>query len=311
MSDSRELRRRRREQKERRYKMMRRRILAAVVLLVILLLLLAAVIAIVHHHQEKVHLKSVHKMTDVSLQVDAAIATAIDRSRNIPQREDLKTVTDEDGNTYLADPDNICVLVNKEFHLSPKYEPDDLVTVKVPFAPGRSWDVQRMRADASAALTQLFNAAKEEKGYELYGASGYRSYIVQRSLFNSNVARFGSEASANFLSAKPGQSEHQLGLAMDLTVPSLNYRLKYEFEDTEEGKWVAENCWRFGFILRYIKDKTNITGYSYEPWHVRYVGKDLAKYLYDNNLTLEEYYGYGPKYDTSGIELKPDNESYE
>ena len=311
MSDSRERRKARREQKERRYKRMRRRILAMIILLILLVAILAVVGAIIHHHQEKVHRASVHSMLDPSLQVDAAIATAIDRSENIPQREDLKTVTDEDGNVYLAEPDSLYVLVNKEFHLSPNYEPEDLVQVEVPFAPGRSSDVQRMRSEASGALTQMFNAAKDEKGYELYGASGYRSYAVQRSLFNSNVSRFGSEASANFLSAKPGQSEHQLGLAMDLTVPSLNYRLKYEFENTEEGQWVAENCWRFGFILRYIKDKTNITGYSYEPWHVRYVGKDLARYLYDNNLTLEEYYGFGPKYNTSGIELKPDNESYE
>ena len=311
MSDSREQRKLRRERKERRYKKMRRRILAGIILLIILLLVLAGVVKIVHHHQEKVHRMSVESMTDVSAEIDSVIAATIQKSRNVPQRTDLKTVTEEDGTVALADPDNICVLVNKEYHLSSSYQPPDLVQVEVPFAPGRSSDVQRMRSEASDALTKMFDAAKEEKGYELYGASGYRSYAVQRSLFNSNVGRFGSEASANFLSAKPGQSEHQLGLAMDLTVPSLNYRLKYEFEDTEEGKWVAENCWRFGFILRYLKDKTSITGYSYEPWHVRYVGKDLARYLYDNDMTLEEYYGFGEKYNTSGIELKPDNESYE
>ncbi len=311
MSDSREQRKLRRERKERAYKRKRRRLLGLLILIVILLAAALVAVHLVQAHMEKVHRASVESFLEIDDEVQKATAGGSAKILNVPARDELKTVTDENGETVLEHPDYLWVLVNKEYHLPSNYEPADLVQVSVPFAPGRSWDVQRMRPDASDALTQMFSAAKEEQGYELYAASGYRSYDVQRVLFNQNVARFGSEESANFLSAKAGQSEHQTGLAMDLTVPSLNYQLKYDFESTPEGKWVAENSWRFGFIVRYKKDKTQFTGYSFEPWHVRYVGTDLSKYLYEKDLTLEEYYGFGAKYSDQGSELIPDNQSYE
>ena len=87
----------------------------------------------------------------------------------------------------------------------------------------------------------------------------------------------------------PGESEHQTGLAVDLSTSEIDYRNSYDFENTAAGKWVAENAHRFGFIIRFPKDGTDITGYSYEPWHLRYVGRTAAADIYGQNLTLEEY----------------------
>ena len=89
-----------------------------------------------------------------------------------------------------------------------------------------------------------------------------------------------------------GTSEHQTGLAIDISCPTMNGILTDKFGETKEGKWVAENSYKYGFIVRYPKNKSNITGYGYEPWHIRYVGTELAKYLFDNNITLDEYYDY-------------------
>ena len=190
----------------------------------------------------------------------------------------------------INNPDDYFCIVNRKYNLKSDYIPDDLVTVSIPFAPGRTDDVKQMRAEASAALTELYNAAEKE-GFRLYGASGFRSYNTQMVLFKKSAASKGSIEAANKLNALPGQSEHQLGLAMDFTLEELNYRLKESFGETEEGIWLRENCHKFGFIIRYPKGKEDITGYSYEPWHCRYVGKDLAKYIYENNITLEEFYG--------------------
>lgn len=193
-------------------------------------------------------------------------------------------------NSYVINnPNDIACIVNKKYNLSSGYEPEDLVAVDIRFAPGRTDDVKQIRTEASAALSELC-AAAEQEGYILYGASGYRSYNVQKILFNKSVASKGSIAEANKFNALPGQSEHQLGLAMDFTLEELNYKLNQSFGDTEEGLWLKENCYKYGFIIRYPKDKEEITGYSYEPWHCRYVGKEIAEYIYENNLTLEEYY---------------------
>lgn len=202
-----------------------------------------------------------------------------------------------DGAEYLyensfviSNPDDMLCIVNKKYNLASNYAPQDLVTVEIPFSPGRTDDVKQMRSDASAALTELYKAA-EAQGYMLYGASGYRSYNTQMVLFNKSVESKGSISEANKLNALPGQSEHQLGLAMDFTLEELNYTLSSDFGETEVGIWLRENCHKYGFIIRYPKEKESITGYSYEPWHCRYVGKKAAEYIYENDLTLEEFYG--------------------
>ena len=131
-----------------------------------------------------------------------------------------------------------------------------------------------------------------------------RYFIIKLLLCSSvkshtdNVKRQGLEHTTKY-SATPGFSEHQTGLAIDVSADSVNNRLDESFGDSTEGKWLAENAHLYGFIIRYPKDKTKITGYSYEPWHIRYVGKPLAKYIYENNLCLEEYYNFKPSMDYS------------
>ena len=129
-----------------------------------------------------------------------------------------------------------------------------------------------------------------EDGIELKVVSGFRSYDIQNGLYNRYVARDG-KAAADTYSARPGHSEHQTGLAADLNSVDNN------FGDTKEGKWLNDNCYKYGFILRYPKGKEEYTGYMYESWHFRYVG-DIAKELYNNGswLSLEEYLGITSKY---------------
>lgn len=145
-----------------------------------------------------------------------------------------------------------------------------------------------MRPAAANALEEMFEAAKAE-GQKLYVLSGFRSYATQKAIFDKKKRERG-EKEANMSSAKPGYSEHQTGLAMDFEGDSLLGKgLTAEIGESPEGKWVAENCWKYGFILRYPKGKTYLTGYIYEPWHVRYVGKAASKEIHEMDVTFEEY----------------------
>ena len=136
-------------------------------------------------------------------------------------------------------------------------------------------------SEAKAALDKMFDDAAKE-GIKLWVASGYRSYSHQNSLYNNYVARDGV-AAADRYSARPGHSEHQTGLAFDVN------RLDISFGESREGKWISENGWKNGFILRYMKETEELTGYMYEPWHIRYLGTDAAKRVYESGLCLEEY----------------------
>lgn len=141
---------------------------------------------------------------------------------------------------------------------------------------------------AVAALWEMFAAAQQE-GLTLFVKSGFRSYIDQYIIYNDWVALDG-QAEADRYSARPGHSEHQSGLAFDLNDVS------QAFASSPEGIWLAENCYKYGFIIRYPQDKEHITGYIYEPWHVRYLGKEVAKAVYESGLCLEEYLGITSQY---------------
>ncbi len=186
----------------------------------------------------------------------------------------------------ITNPDSLLILVNKDHKLPPDYVPKNLVIPKVPFITGVT--NKMMRSEAAKALESMFAQARKD-GINLYGASGYRSYEYQKELFARNVKKYGSEAVANRYSARAGESEHQTGLAMDLTGPSVNYSLSTNFGETAEGKWLANNARYFGFIIRYPQDKEDITGYNYEPWHTRYVGYNTAVAITNRQSTLEEY----------------------
>lgn len=186
------------------------------------------------------------------------------------------------NNDYLG------ILVNKTHPLPEDYEPADLVPVNIPFAHVGNDSRNYMRRPAAEALEAMFRDA-EAAGLHPIGVSGYRSYERQKNIYTSNLAVKG-EMHTSLYSAKPGQSEHQTGLAMDISSPSVQSALTTDVENTPEGKWLRENAAAYGFILRYPAGKEHITGYAYEPWHFRYVGKNLAAYLKKEGLTLEEYY---------------------
>ena len=131
--------------------------------------------------------------------------------------------------------------------------------------------------------------AAEKDNIKLWITSGFRSYSLQTSLYNNYVLKDGKEK-ADTYSARPGHSEHQTGLAMDLNI------VDSSFEGTKEAIWIADNCYKYGFIIRYPKGKEEITGYKYEPWHVRYLGKELSEKVYKSGKTLEEYLNITSKY---------------
>lgn len=186
------------------------------------------------------------------------------------------------------DDDGVMRLVNREEKITKKYVPEDLVKPDVPVNKKNQEDQVFMRKDAAEALEKMFAAAKEEKGFVLLAVSGYRSYGEQQLIFNNKVASVGSKEKAQKKVAPAGASEHQLGLAQD--VLSENYRLLNSgFLDTEEGKWLYENCHRFGFIVRYKKEWSDVTGYSAEPWHFRYVGVAHATAIFYLNIPYETY----------------------
>lgn len=193
------------------------------------------------------------------------------------------------------DPASITVFVNKEFALPKDYKPEDLVIPDIHFDLTYYDERTLMREEAAEAIERLFIAGQNE-GYELSGVSGYRSYTRQKKIFTTNILTKGKEHTLKY-SAVPGTSEHQTGLTMDVSCEALGYDLSSKLGEIPEGIWLAENAHRFGFIIRYPKDKAEITGYAYEPWHIRYVGRGLANYLYENDLTLEEYYNYVPSAD--------------
>ena len=139
----------------------------------------------------------------------------------------------------------------------------------------------------SEAFKEMFEAAKDD-GMHIWVRSPYRSYQTQNILYESYASEDGYDK-ADTYSARPGYSEHQTGLAVDVVADDNSLA---NFENTKEFTWIKNNAYKYGFIMRYPKDKEYITGYMYESWHYRYVGKEIAKEIYDKGLTFEEYYAY-------------------
>lgn len=205
--------------------------------------------------------------------------------------EDLDTILVNEQTVPLDTiPSSLTVLVNRDYLLSSSYIPAHLVEPKVRFSFDYKSERRMMRKDAARALEKMFRDAKKKKNVILYGVSAYRSYQRQREIYLRNVALRGRSAT-DVVSATPGSSEHQTGLTIDISAKSVDCALIPAFGNTKEGRWVAKNAHKYGYIVRYPAGKTKVTGYHYEPWHIRYVGITTATYLYKNNLTLEEYYG--------------------
>lgn len=182
------------------------------------------------------------------------------RKINVLQKVENKPVSNSGVGTYIKG----LLIVNKKYHLPATYNPGEDAT-------------------ALAALGRLQSAAASA-GFSIPKISGFRSYTYQQSLYAGYVSQYG-EAKANTFSAKAGQSEHQSGLAFDVGELDDNYG------NTPAGQWLESNAHKYGFIIRYLKGKESITGYQYEPWHIRYVGESHATTIHNKGITLEEYLG--------------------
>lgn len=185
----------------------------------------------------------------------------------------------KDINTIYK-PTSYDFLINKNNKLTNDYIPEDLEIIDVKY----SCKDKYLRKEARINFEKMAKDAKK-KGFNIVAVSTYRSYEYQEKLYNNYVVDKGLYY-ADMASARAGHSEHQTGLAVDIANESLDYD---NFESTKEFYWMKKNAYKYGFILRYPKGKFHITGFKYEPWHYRYVGIDIATYIYNNSLTLEEY----------------------
>ena len=193
---------------------------------------------------------------------------------------DPRTITAE----AAASPEDLTVLVNKYWSIPEDYAPALVLA--------ESSKNQYIRVEADDAWDAMRAACETDTGYVLYLCSGYRTFEAQASLFSKSIQKkgIGYACSKN---AMEGRSEHNLGLALDISTTEAG-EISSGFADTAAGAWVVAHCHEYGFILRYPSDKTAITGYVFEPWHYRYVGIDLAGTLFASGQTLEEYYGKVP-----------------
>ncbi|WP_244444815.1 M15 family metallopeptidase [Paenibacillus camerounensis] len=198
----------------------------------------------------------------------------------------------EGAELTAAEPDSVTVMVNKQYKLPDGYKPADLVYPEVPFLFSEKIEKRMMRKTAASALEKMFAGAKSD-GIHLAGVSAYRSEKTQTTLFNNYVKRDGEDKARTY-SAVPGHSEHQTGLAIDISGSDGKCAAESCFGGTKEAEWLAAHAAEYGFIIRYPEGKQAITGYKYEPWHVRYVGQEIAGDIAERGITLEEYYDAVP-----------------
>jgi len=193
----------------------------------------------------------------------------------LPEPGDAVLKVISDGNDLLA-------LVTKETTLKSSYAPTDLTRIPEYMYPARElW----LREEAFQQLEKLWQAAADD-GVTLTIISAYRSYQYQQTLFQNYASSYGEEA-ANRFSARPGQSEHQLGTTVDFGGTAVD--LKAAYANTDQGRWLAEHAYRFGFAMSYPEGKEEITGYIFEPWHYRYIGPEAAAEWYAAGLSLKEF----------------------
>jgi len=191
----------------------------------------------------------------------------------------------------VSEPGSLWWIVNKKRPLPTGYVPPNLVVPQVSLRLDSGAEQMHIRQDVATATEQLFAAGKAA-GYPLTLASGYRSAAYQAVLYNSYVVNDG-QAAADRSSAKPNTSEHQTGMAMDVCALNTNCDLVQSFGKTPTGAWLANNSYKYGFIIRYADGKEASTGYEYEPWHIRYVGVALANELHRTGQSMEEFFGVG------------------
>ena len=211
-----------------------------------------------------------------------------EKNKNLSFKEIVTRVNSNLDKTFYKDVQSAdtskgdLILVNKFYYLDNDYVPNNLVNISSKHGTGK------LKKNVYNAFKEMYNDAKDE-GLYLYISSPYRSYNRQKTLYTNYSNKDGSKEADKY-SARPGYSEHQTGLSFDLGTAS-NHSIN-DFVNSKEFLWMEKNAHKYGFILRYPYGKTYITGYIYEPWHYRYVGVDIATYIYENNITYEEYYAY-------------------
>ncbi len=191
----------------------------------------------------------------------------------------------------IDEPASLWFIANKQRPIPASYVPNGLRSPQIRLRSSGSNEML-LRDEAASALERMATDAAGQ-GINLVLVSGYRSYGLQQSVYSGNVAREG-QASADRTSARPGHSEHQTGLAADVGTVSGLCQLDTCFDQTPEGRWVAANAYKYGFVIRYPSGLEAIVGYSYEPWHLRYVGPELAAELNKASQTLEQFFGLPP-----------------
>ena len=231
------------------------------------------------------------KKTDLAHQIVANAAIVKEARKNspvyitLPGATKIRAIVDDYSLT-----NSIWALISKTHPISIDYVPELLKIPDVATRTDKSDDERSVRSDIETSLKDMFTAANNT-GNQLMIGSGYRSAALQQIYLNSAASSVGITA-ANQSIALPGQSEHQTGLAVDISTVSRNCYLDTCFADTSDGQWLVYNSYKYGFILRYPSGKESITGYQYEPWHFRYVGIDLATALHNSGLTLDEAWPY-------------------
>lgn len=257
------------------------KVLIAVIIFLIFYILKVGGIKLIDKRQVKVDNNISKKNTSIKSST-TQVTTTSSTTTTTKKKQDVSVSNNTDGLKII---DGI-LIVNKSYPLPKDYVPTN--TYKD--ATGLNYCSECINVDAYEKY-KLMKADMASLGMNIWIQSGYRSYSLQESLYNKYVIRDGKLA-ADTYSARPGYSEHQTGLAFDLN------SISDDFQYTSEGKWINENAWRYGFILRYPKSKESITGYKYESWHLRYVGEDLATKLYNNGdwITLEEHFNLTSKY---------------
>ncbi|NLZ39215.1 MAG: M15 family metallopeptidase [Firmicutes bacterium] len=212
-------------------------------------------------------------------------AARADKKDKVDKKPSLST---EEDILYIKEGNYLLALVTKQTSLG-NYAPTDLVTIPKEM---RLYDYQyQLREEAYLHLREMWEAAKTA-GCEFYVNSAYRSYEAQKRIFNDYAARHGEEK-ANEFSARPGQSEHQLGTTVDLAIPG--YALSAQFGSTPPGQWLKENSYKYGFVMSYPEGSQEVTGYIYEPWHFRYIGVENAKRWHESGLVLCQFLELQPQ----------------
>lgn len=228
----------------------------------------------------------------VCISLITQLITVIQTRRDEAEASPIATPTavpyDAESDPRFYQTDSLLLIANKSHKLPDGYVPSDLTEITgLPMQDASEY----MRREAASALQEMFSAAAEE-GVSLYLVSAYRSQDVQAMLYNSYVSRDGQEA-ADTYSSRPGYSDHQTGLACDLGQTDGAGLLSQDFINTAAGQWLYQHAHEYGFVLRYPQGKEAITGYMYEPWHYRYVGRENAAAIYavSPDESIEEYYG--------------------